>query len=93
MSTKIDSKKDEEVNPRKIEIHMNPAIQSIFSDQIFKIEILSDNSVAKLFFGQVMEGDIFHNSTIVVPLKSLLKLKELVNSEKFELDMNSSKQI
>lgn len=93
MSTKVDSAKNKDIDSKNVNIHMNPSIQSIFSDQIIKVEVSTDNSVAKLFFGQVMEGDIFHNSTIVIPLQSLLTLKELISSEKFEADMNAPKQI
>lgn len=91
MSTKTDSANHQEIDPKNVKIHMNPSIQPIFSDQIIKVEVSTDNSVAKLFFGQVMEGEIFHNSTTVIPLQSLLKLKELISSEKFEADMNAPK--
>ncbi len=93
MSTKVDSAKNKDIDSKNVNIHMNPSVQSIFSDQIIKVEVSTDNSIAKLFLGQVMEGDIFHNSTIVIPLQSLLTLKDLIISEKFEADMNASKQI
>lgn len=93
MSTKADSEKNKGIDSKNVNIHMNPSIQSTFSDQIIKVEVNSDNSIAKLFFGQVMEGDIFHNSTIAIPLQSLLALKELISSEAFEVDMNTPKQM
>lgn len=90
MSTKKNPEKQVEKQPQNIEIHMNPSIQPIFSDQIFKIEVDSDSHIAKLFLGQIMDDKIFHNSTVVVPLKSLLKLRELISSEKFESEINTS---
>ena len=90
MSTKENIQKQVKEQPQNIEIHMNPSIQPIFSDQIFKIEVDSDSHIAKLFLGQLMDDKIFHNSTVVVPLKSLLKLRELISSEKFESEINTS---
>lgn len=90
MSTKENMQKQVKEQPQNIEIHMNPSIQPIFSDQIFKIEVDSDSHIAKLFLGQLMDDKIFHNSTVVVPLKSLLKLRELISSEKFESEINTS---
>ncbi len=92
MSTKIASENNTETDSKKdnqsidVEINMNSNIQPIFSDNIFKFEIDTETRIAKLFFGQVMDEKIFHNSTAVIPLQTLLRLKKLLNSEQFETD-------
>lgn len=81
------SKEDKSKEDKKdsVEVKLSPSIQPVYSDDLIKVAL--HEGVAKIFLGQYINGDeLYHNSTITIPVQTLLSLKELMNDEKFIKD-------
>lgn len=69
-----------------LEVILNPNLQPLFSDHIFKIEIDENNTIAKLYLGHQIDNKLVHHSTIALPFPALLRLSKFFDSEEFKSD-------
>lgn len=82
MATK--TKNELENTSNKIDVVINPELQPLFSDHIFKIEIDENNTIVKLYFGHQLDNKLIHNNTIALPFNALLRLSDLIDSDEFK---------
>lgn len=75
-----------------INIVINPQVKPTYADFIVKINIqgyrnnqITGDSIVKLLLGQAHEEEkqVLHTDTVVLPLRSLVVLKDLLNSQEF----------
>lgn len=81
--------KKDDSDDESLKILLNPSIQPMFVDQVFKVEVNDNNSIAKLFLGHQIDDRLFHSSTIVLPLNSLLELNKVLSSDRFQKDIRT----
>ena len=76
-----------------IKILIDPKVKPTYADFIVKVNIqghknnqITGDSIVKLLLGQVHEEEkqVVHTDTVILPLRSLVVLKELLNSESFD---------
>lgn len=71
-------------------VTINHTVKPTYADFIIEVKVNNKSGLTKLLLAQEYDGNIVHTDTIVLPMHSLVLLKELVNSDEFNAALEQS---